>query len=68
MITADRRGHIAGSQEARKYPQGLPDVTIERMASTVFAIMRHAGFAHIEPRDMFIAGFVSGFKTTQQMM
>lgn len=66
MITAERRGVIAGGEQASKLPASrgrMQDEEIERLARFIWLVMYRAGFAHIEPRDEFIAGFLTGFKT-----
>ncbi len=67
MLTAERRGHIAGAQEARKYPHGLSEEKIKFMAHSVFVIMRANGFAPLEPEKDFVDGFVNGFHLVVQL-
>lgn len=64
MITAERRGVIAGSEEAKKHVKRelLGEHEINILANQVFDFMLQRGYAHIEPRADFIRGFNQGFK------
>lgn len=66
MITAERRGVIAGGEQASKLPVSrgrMQDEEIVRHARFIWMVMQRAGFAHIEPQSEFIKGFILGFKT-----
>ena len=63
MIGADRRGYIAGSDEARKYPHDmLPHDMVMEIAHCTFIVMQRSGYAHIEPEEKFLEGFLKGFE------
>ncbi len=64
MITAEGRGVIAGSEEAKNHAKQalLEEHEISKIANQVFDFMQQRGFAHIEPREDFIRGFNQGFK------
>lgn len=64
MINAERRGVIAGSEEARKQARLLDEFEIKVLAIQVFNFMLQRGYAHIEPQETFIKGFLQGFKFT----
>lgn len=63
MIGADRRGVIAGSEEARERLQReMPENEIRSFARRVLAKMRDGGYAHLDPEQDFISGFVAGYQ------
>ncbi len=61
MIGADRRGMQAAYEEASKYPRELPVDEVKSIAERVLARMRAAGYAHLDPEQDFIQGFVERF-------
>lgn len=64
MLNADRRGVISGSEEARKYQQqaNLQEEEIRRIGVRVYMAMKNADYAHVDPMQDFIRGFVEGFQ------
>jgi hypothetical protein len=63
MIGADRRGIITGTEEARKNPQkDMPEEEIRSLARHVLARMREGAYAHLDPEQDFINGFVEGYR------
>lgn len=65
LINAERRGVIAGSEEANKLAKQvhlLNEYEISTLANQVFDSMQQRGYAHIEPREDFVRGFSQGFK------
>jgi hypothetical protein len=66
MITAERRGVVAGSESVRKHASSpavnLTDDDIRGIGRLVFQLMYKAGYAHIDPESEFIDGFVVGFR------
>lgn len=61
MINAERRGVIAGSEEARKGGR-LPENGVKQLANQVFDFMKKNGYVPIEPKSDFINGFYQGYK------
>ena len=61
MIGADRRGQMAGYEEALKHLQKMPEEEIKSMASRVLSSMRKQGRAHLDPEEQFIQGFIQGY-------
>jgi hypothetical protein len=64
MLDGTRRGQIAGSEEARTYPDGanLPVEEIKSIAERTLASMRAKGYAHLDPEQAFIENFVRAFQ------
>ena len=65
MINAERRGVIAGSEEANRMAKQvhlLNEHEISNLANQVFDFMQQRGYAHIEPKSDFIQGFKQGFE------
>ncbi len=68
MITAHGRGVIAGAEEARKHAsRTLTTDDIRGVARLMHALMRRAGYAHIDPEREFVDGFVVGFSNAQSI-
>lgn len=68
MTNALRRGEIAGAQVARAHPELVSAQDIRQSAALVWAWMMHAGYAHIEPREDFLRGFVSHFWVVRHVL
>ena len=61
MIGADRRGSMAGYEEALKHPQKMPEEEIKSIASRILSSMREQGYAHLDPEEQFIQGLIVGY-------
>ena len=60
MIGANRRGILAGSQEADKHlPQDMPVEEIQNIAQRVLTRMTQAGYAHLDPRNISFEALLS---------
>ena len=62
MLGADRRGILAGGEQASKWPKRLPVEEIQSIAHQVLTHMRDAGYAHLDPEKDFVRGFVESFQ------
>ena len=64
VINAERRGVQTGSDEARKQPElrGLPESEVISIAGRVWTSLKASGYAHIDPEQDFVEGFVSGVR------
>ncbi len=61
MIGADGRGLMAGYEEALKHLQKVPEEEIKSIASRILSWMREQGYAHLDPEEQFIQGFIVGY-------
>lgn len=67
MITAFRRGHIVGSEQALLYQTVSVTLDhVQRLALNTFHALQAGGYAHIEPQPEFIEGFTTGFVLCHQ--
>ena len=65
MISANRRGVIAGSEQSRKQAEHVAHLTeadLKGVAHLTYHLLKKAGYAHIDPESEFVDGFVVGFK------
>ncbi len=63
MIDGERRGEQIGRSIAEKQPDMTGnDHALETFAWCVLAYLTRQGYAHLEPREKFITGFVTGFQ------
>lgn len=61
MIGADGRGLMVGYEEALKHPRKMPEEEIKSIASRILSSMREQGYAHLDPEERFIQGFIEGY-------
>lgn len=61
MIDGLGRGQQEGALKASELGQDLPVEEIQSLAVKRFAVMDKQGYAHIEPQEKFIRGFVQGY-------
>jgi hypothetical protein len=62
MIDGLGRGQQEGALKAREIPCGLADTEIQVLATARYIEMQQQGYAHIEPYEKFLQGYVQGFK------
>ena len=62
MIGSDARGRMAGHEAAKHLTTTLPVAEIEALAKQIHTTMSGDGYAHLEPRWLFVRGFVEEFK------
>lgn len=67
VIGSDRRGYLAGCEEERNvqntFPlHSWPVEEIEARAWRVLSTLRTSGYAHLDPEQEFVQGFIQGFR------
>ncbi len=64
MINASRRGFQAGGEDAREQLRlaSLPDGDVQAIARLKYVLWKQAGYAHIDPEQEFVDGFVTGVR------
>lgn len=66
MIDGKRRGEQAGAEVARLFPCALSQEEAAILARCILAIYRARGYAHLDPEEQFITGFVAQYQVVQQ--
>jgi hypothetical protein len=64
MIDAYQRGVTEGGQHHRT----MKPLTVTQMlekARMALAVLRTCGYAHLEPEDGFLSGYVAGYQAAQ---